>query len=188
MTKLIGEKVDFYDEDVAYRNSVSEALLAKIGKSIQWHNENTGDLIGDTKQSILTESQFCLLKGDDHTNTDYISRKWVLMSGQDITGSDLHTLTGITTLPNATSTKAFFRQGPAIGEYQSNQNLSHSHTFYKDNYRYKEFAPSLPIGLYGIQPIDSEVWGGSTTTTTTSGGDESRPNNYQMNFFIKINN
>ena len=108
MTKLIGEKIDFYDEDVAYRNSVSEALFAKICKAMQWHNENTGDLIGDVKQSMLTQAQFCLLKGDDHTNADYLSRKWVLMSGQDVTGSDYHTLTGNTHLPNATANKTFF--------------------------------------------------------------------------------
>lgn len=194
MAKIVAEKVDIYEEEVGYRSSVSEAVMVKVAKGIQYHNENSGDAIGKVEQCMLTEEQFCTLKGDSHTNTDYTTRKWVLMSGQDITGSDFANLTGITTLPNATSTSAFFRQGSSLGSYQDSQNKSHNHSI---THPYAqgigddgENTYTVIAGLGGAtggQTTTPGTWDTSRFSMSSEGGSESRPNNYQMNFFIKIN-
>ncbi len=166
-------------EEVGYRSAVSEATFNKMGASINAIIDDGIEPIGTIIQSILTESQFQSIKGN----------KWVRMSGQSIAGSDLNSLTGISNLPDMITNSAFVRQASVegnIGVFQADTIVSHSHT---TTVSVRDLSGSAPSG-------DTTICGASGATTNTiasnntgsTGGSETRPKNYQMNFFIKINN
>jgi hypothetical protein len=176
-------------EEVSYKSAVSEGTAKKLGSNINFILDQSSTYLGDIKISCLTESQFQAIRGD----------RWVLMSGQSIAGSDLATLTGITTLPNFTGLGAHLEQLTSIGsmfDFYPNQNLDHDHdngawsrilrvnTFY--NTVSNQFLNRNTIG-----DIDASAGEPELTTSrelVEEGGDRFRPNSYQVNFFIKINN
>ena len=148
---------------------------------------NRNARIGDVKESILTEIQFQAV----HDGT------WVLMDGRDITGSDLATLTGSTTLPDA---RGQFLRGKnngrldgnedpdgerAIGHWQEDKMQGHEHR--------------LTGSFTGVAAGGGSAWGTGGTTDThptlysdgTNGtprtGSETAPKNIAVNIFVKIN-
>lgn len=158
-------------EETSYKASVSQNTLQKMGGAINNLLDNAAAKLGDTQTSILTVAQFQAER--DAT--------WVLMSGQSIVGSDLNALTGITTLPDMVGNKAFMRQAATDGnitDFESDTIASHNHTV------------GLNSGTNNVSAgggISVKASGVGDTTGFTGGG-ETRPVNYQMNFFIKINN
>jgi hypothetical protein len=70
--------------------------------------ENNAWKIGDIKQSFLTEAQF----QDEHDST------WILCDGRNIEGTDLATVTGWTTVPDA---RGQFLRGKNNGRSDGNQ-------------------------------------------------------------------
>ena len=60
--------------------------------------------VGDVRTSLLTETQF------QNVN----STAWVLMSGQDVTGSQYHIMTGNSTLPDVTTEGKFLRSAGGL--------------------------------------------------------------------------
>lgn len=145
--------------------------LASIGQS----------MIGDVKYSIMDPTQF-----EDQHGPD-----WVLMMGQDISGSDLSIATGINTLPDARG--VFIRSmnlGRAeggdpdgnrrVGSSQSDELRSHQHKI--SDYKIITVQGRL-IGDY-----DGSSAGEYEEKTTRVGGPETRPKNIVLYTYIKINN
>jgi len=179
--------------EVSYRSAVSEATQTKIAATVNALIKVGNEPLGTIHQSILTVAQFQSER----------SVEWVRMEGQDITGSDLHTLTGLATLPDMVSSNSFLRQASSdesnLLTYQSSNNISHSHqqSACADNFG---DPPQYPLwrnvgggcNEAGLTLLGEDSWGTSgclaPITTVASGGSESRPVNYSINFFIKINN
>ena len=153
--------------------------------------------IGSIQQSILDLAQFQALNGAG----------WVLMDGSDISGSALATLTGTTTLPDATG--CFLRnaggEAAAVGVVQNDQmqrlygavsrsgvTATGAYTggdgvYARTNFQDRNRAPNyvtidqvLSRGLI-FDSSFSTVEGGART------GSETRPINISVNYFIKIN-
>lgn len=164
-----------------------------------------GSSLGEVKQSVLTEAQFQEIHGPE----------WVLMDGRDITGSDLHTLTGSSTLPDA---RGQFLRGKNNGRSDGNENPdgdlalgaiqldktrsprntafsaasagAHTHTQQIDA------STGTNTNLLGEStrastPADYTISNISTAgahTHSVSGGDnETTPKNITVNVFVKIN-
>ena len=186
MADLPSSKSKIQIEETRYKSTVSETTFQKVGGAINHILDNSVNQVGDVVQSILSEAQFQSLRGNN----------WVLMSGQDITGSDLNAATGIVNLPDATGNSAFFRQGASLGTLQSDQNRAHSHTVFYANTPDNDPGAGTDIksdsqltqtsGSYAQAPV-TVPWS-SSYSMSSDGGAEARPINYQMNFFIKINN
>ncbi len=145
--------------------------------------QDTGHLVGDIQQSMLTEAQI---------QTEY-GTGWVLMDGRDVTGSSYATITGNTTLPDA---RGQFLRGKSHGRSDGQENPD----------------GDVVLGLAQTDAFDAHThsvattWGGSNSGTGTSaqntsgsasgpvgrnvseaGGNETRPKNITINFFVKIN-
>lgn len=144
---------------------------------------STGSTVGDIVQSLLTESQYQSINGAG----------WVLMNGRNIAGSDLATLTGNTTLPDA---RGQFLRSKNNGRADGNENPdgeivlgiqttdkfgSHSHTVGRG-------TELLVFSYSGGQYEYSTRGGGSTKWTGAQGSNETCPKNITVNYFIKINN
>lgn len=175
-------------EEVSFKSSVSEGTAKKIGSDINFLLDNETTDLGDIRPSALSESQFQAIRGD----------KWVLLKGQDITGSDYAVLTGITTLPDITGLGGHMEQlqsGNSMFQFFPNQNLDHDH----DNGAWNRIlrVNTQYIPLFGfftnvntINDIDASAGEPELTTSAEmlpNGGDRFRPNSAQINFFIKIN-
>ena len=139
--------------------------------------------VGEVKQSILTEAQFQSLYGDT----------WVLMDGRDITGSDLATVTGNTTLPDA---RGIFLRGKNNGRSDGNENPAGElaeGTYEADEFGSHFHRVSRENDVPGLQYHTARAFrgaystSGSGSTTDTVGGNETRPKNITVNTFVKIN-
>lgn len=195
MTDITSNLEKIQVEETDFNSPVSENLLTKIGGSINAIVDDGIEPLGTVIQSILTTTQFQTIKGT----------KWVLMNGQSISGSDLETLTGISTLPNLVGNKAFSRQSDTDG------NIT---TFEQDAINFQDFTFLTDI-VNGPGPGSDTydfITKGSVSRTATglpgyTGPNESsstayqffksntgrpenetRPTNFYFNFFIKINN
>lgn len=196
MTDITSAPSKIQEEEVAYKAAVSEATFTKIGAAINYIQDNASDYIGQLECTMLTEAQFATIKGYDYTETDLTVKKWVIVDGQDITGSDYETLTGISTLASAKTNGAFPRQSDSdanINGYQSNQNLSHTH------------IQQHEITGGGVQAVIRDDIPGTTysgyrgfvgtagdtsndlVSTQGSGGSEARPNTWKINYFLRLN-
>ena len=185
-------------------NKVAVALTGGAGA--------VGDLlmVGDIKQSVLTEPQFkSLLDATEQL-------KWVLADGRDVTGSKYAQLTSKNTVPDLRG--AFLRMagqnagntawnGGTLNAWQEDSTArpktafttdssgNHSHSFQRNagvfsgDTRYGDatFSPINAAG--GGSAVNSGINGaGNHAHTVTGGGDiETRPKNYGINFFIKVN-
>lgn len=152
-------------------------------------NESTAH-IGEIKTSILTQTQFQGLYGSC----------WVQMTGQDISGSDLASLTGITSLPNAQG--RFLRttggNAPALGQTQEDDIKSHNHDISYVRMNFSTGIDGTGNG-FGVIPWGSNsgtiIWNPTNRYVGADnqgaihdeGGSESRPKNLGVNRFIKIN-
>lgn len=180
------DKIQF--EETQYKSSVSEGTYTKIGGALNNSLNNTLFRVGDIKQSALTEEIYQSIRGDT----------WVLMKGQDITGSDLATLTGITVLPNMVSVGAHLEQlesGNSVFDFFPNQNKDHNHSdgawsrLLRVNTFYSVISSEF-LNRNTIGDIDSSAGEPELTTSREllpNGSDRFRPNSYQINHFIKIN-
>jgi len=103
-----GIKIYYSLQDDNQGNAISES-----GFWAEWRLGETWQ-VGDVKQSILPADAFILLNGDD----------WVPMDGTDVTGSMYETLTGNSTVPDATG--AFIRcvGGAALGAGETQQDAT----------------------------------------------------------------
>ena len=185
-------------------NKVAVALTGGAGA--------VGDLlmVGDIKQSVLTEPQFkSLLDATEQL-------KWVLADGRDVTGSKYAQLTSKNTVPDLRG--AFLRMagqnagntswnGGTLNAWQEDSTArpktafttdssgNHSHSFQRNagvfsgDTRYGDatFSPINAAG--GGSAVNNGINGaGNHAHTVTGGGDiETRPKNYGINFFIKVN-
>jgi hypothetical protein len=140
--------------------------------------------IGDIKHSFLDETQF----QSEHDDT------WVLCDGSDITGSDLHAVTGWTSTPDVRG--RFLRakdhtagNNPdgdlALGTYQADQFGQHSHdnTIRGGNGIDNDIENNGQVhGRSGFAGNKSGV-----VNIVAAGGNETRPKNVTCNMYIKIN-
>ena len=179
MTDLISSRQKIQVEETKYKATVSETTQQKIGGSINHILDNSVNGIGDVVQSVLSESSFQTRRGNN----------WVLMAGQSIAGSDLSLEEGINTLPDAVSNGAFFRQGASLLTYQGDTFGSHSHVQQIEGAGDQVDSTSGTGGVSGDFIIsDGSANNKTRVSTAAAGSSETRPKNYQMNFFIKINN
>ena len=135
--------------------------------------------IGDVRHSMLTLAQFQQENGST----------WVLCDGSDITGSQLATLTGNATLPDArgqflrgkNNGRSDGQENPdgdvAIGAAQLDELKSHTHAmrFYDSG------TGGGPSGVKNDGPFADHGY------MSSAGGNETRPKNITVNIFIKIN-
>ena len=159
-------------------------------------------MVGDIKQSTLTEPQFKNLLGAIE------EKNWALADGRDVSTSAWAALTSRTVLPDLRG--AFLRMagnntnpgwaGGTLNSYQedttkrpntpftTNDPGDHVHTMHQ----YGSGVDGSRVGgdrsdnaIYPTHPTDAA---GSHTHSITGGGDtETRPKNYSVNFYIKIN-
>jgi hypothetical protein len=175
-------------EETEYRSSISEGTAKKLGEAVNYILDGGFNLLGVIQASCLTESQFQAIRGDS----------WVLMRGQSIAGSDFATLTGIMSLPDFIGVGAHLEQlesGNSVFDFFPNQNLDHDH----DNGGFNRllrtvtvYEPAIEqfININTIDSIDASPNEPELTTSAeilAEGGDRFRPNSYQINYFIKIN-
>ena len=188
------QKID--TEEVKTGAAISEATQTKMGATINGIIDNRFSAVGDIVPSILTVAQFQALRGNN----------WVLMSGQNIAGSDLALVSGVTTLPNATTTRSFFRQtndDVNLLGFETSQNLAHRHVLF-NNIPVTITSPTIinsptdyataKLDRSSFNDQDYQISRGpdpqpepNAGRTSSEGGLEARPVNYQVNFFIKIN-
>lgn len=185
MTDVSPVKNVIQSEEIASRKAVAESLLTRLAETNNYMALNAIEVLGEVKSCYLTEAQFAAQKGYDYT-LGFESRKWAIMSGQSISGSEYTTLTGVATLPDMTTTGRFLgqkRAGDSLGQVETNQNLSHNHsvTLTKSG-----SVPEAPTFRY--EASAGYTAGSTTHTSTSSGGDQAKPETLRLNFFIKINN
>ena len=132
--------------------------------------------LGETTQSLLTETQF---------QTEIGNSNIVLMDGRLITGSDLAILTGLSNLPDARGIFMRMKDHGAgidsggersIGAYQVDQIQSHSHTYgtYNNSARWDNVN-------------DNNRFVRNTSNNFGYSGSEGRPKNIAVNTLIQIN-
>lgn len=171
-----------HNEEVGAGKAVSKALVAKIAKLVTYVKKNSTDVIGKIEFSALTEEQFAEEKGYDLLDSQgqplpMTEIKWVLMKGQNISGSDYSIKTGKAQLANMVSKSAFIRQATSegnIGIYQDHQ-LGEV-TVPADGQFSGTTSP-----YFQSSNVDYPV------NRTINSGKDTRPRNYQFNIFIKIN-
>lgn len=162
-------------EEVSYKKAVSEAVMSKMAGSVNGLQQLGSEPVGTVVQSILTVAQF---------NSIRPASAWVRMEGQSIVGSDLETVSGLSTLPDMVTDKRFLRQADADGSImtiEADENRAHTHGF--SGWQSMEFGSTV-TGAPWVTNVDAVRNDG----VTYSSGSESRPKNMYVNFFIKINN
>jgi hypothetical protein len=182
---------------------------AKGDKGDKGDSNVTDAMIGDVKESVLTEPQFkSLLSTADQL-------KWVLADGRDVTGSRYATVTGSNKVPDLRG--AFLRMagqnnanagwnGGNLNSFQEDSTArpktAFTATTSNDGTHYHSFSLARYFGA-AAHDVNNYNPGGSrdgTTETTanagahthnvtiTGGGDtETRPKAYSVNYFIKVN-
>ena len=130
-----------------------------------------GFQIGDCKISILGDAAFNQL----HTGS------WAKMSGQSIAGTELESIGGFSTMPDATTNGAFLRQvggnSGALRAFQADQLASHRHTV--------GGADHTSSGTQGFDRPNN-VSPVRYVNTSYTGGNETRPDNISVNFYCRI--
>lgn len=191
MTDVTSAKKKIQVEEVDYRSAVSESTFTKMAGSVNWIIDNSTFALGTIVASMLTLAQF----------QSELNSTWVLMNGDSVVGSDYETLTGNSNVPDMFTDERFLRQATndgALGATQVSANLSHTH-LQNEGANISTFG-TVPMkyqsGGSGSQTYTEPGFGSSTpgsdrvlqtVPTNSSGGSESRPNNMQVNHFIKIN-
>ena len=172
MTAIAQAKSTIQVEETRSGAAPSEAVLQKIGGSINWLNANAGTQLGDIIPSGLTQTQFQSLRGNN----------WVLMNGQSITGSDFAVLTGITTLPNMPDGFSLIESGNVSMLGTSTGDVkAHTHTI---NLHEPGTLGATSRIVYNLGAAEVN----STQDTLSTGGTNNLPAGVKVNHFIKINN
>lgn len=156
--------------------------------------------IGAVIHSTLSEVQFAA----ENLGT------WALMDGRSCAGSAYATLTGSSTVPDATTGGTFLRQaksGRAIGSFEDEDFKSHTHVQNAHTHIQDAHSHVTPRGWetnsggtsasYTSSSSTANAWSNSTNTAVATnqnatatnqntGGTETRPKNLAVNMFIKI--
>ncbi len=199
MTVLSSGRSIMEIEETDFRSVISDPLMKKIGSNINAliDAKDENYLIGMTFWAYLTETQVQAA----------IDSTWVEMKGQSIAGSDLDTLTGISTLPDCRG--QFIRplddgagtdpDSPrSVASLQAGGFRSHAHSMVGDDisndlpgvpspaapYLGKKWATGVTIKANTIAPPSGNTGNGSSSPSAA----ESRPDNIALGFFIKVNN
>lgn len=167
-----------------------------------------GAIVGEIKQSILTEQQFTTAVGAIE------APKWRLCDGRSCAGTSFATIAGLNTVPDLRG--AFLRgagqnanaswTGPALRAYQEDStkrpttaftggtgnagNHSHSYTYQWPSQKAPHGGSARVAWEGSLDHTETTTTNGDHTHTVTinGGGDaETRPKNYGVNFFIKVN-
>ena len=158
--------------------------------------QDTGHLVGDIQQSMLTEAQI---------QTEY-GTGWVLMDGRDVTGSSYATITGNTTLPDArgqflrgkNNGRVDGQENPdgdsTLGLQQTDKAQGHTHAMAF------AYGGTIPAGSWGVIQNSSAKSSAAANTSIMDvdlfddgvndaprTGKETAPKNITINIFIKIN-
>ena len=166
------------------------SLSEKSGSSVNTIGSTTNYAIGEVKQGFISEALFQSQMGSE----------WVLADGRDVTGSQYHTITGITTIPD---TRGQFLRGKNNGRSDGKQNPDGDVVLgTQQDDTFKEHSHSVVYNSGGTVFQDGtkvfsnggNTWanptGLSSSTTNmidNTGGNETRPKNVTINYFIKIN-
>lgn len=164
--------------------------------------------VGTIVHSLLSEAEF------NQDMTDEYKGQWVLADGRDITGSRLAAITGSTTVVDLRG--AFLRMagqntdpawtGPTLRSYQQDATRMPHIPFTAangGNHQHQAALRQLTSGWSGDSPMKFFTNGADPQGTddgpantsisgdhshTINGGDlETRPKNYGINYFVKIN-
>jgi hypothetical protein len=156
-------------------------------------------IVGDIKHSLLTEAQFLVSLGVVEAG------KWRLCNGQTCVGTNYAAITGATNVPDLVG--RFLRMtGGAAAALNTSQadstkrpntvftgstNTTGNHTHNSDGpAQYTPYGGNARVAWEGISQnrATSAAGNHSHTITIDGGGDaETRPKNYGVNFFIKVN-
>jgi len=185
MGLLTPQRREIYEEETSYKASISETFVQKMGATLNWVLANSSTQLGDIIHSGLTEAQFQALRGNN----------WVLMNGQSIVGSDFAILTGITTLPDATTGGAFIgQQTGTLLDYEDSENKSHSHIMFKSTSSRADLTTSTQtvannaLGTYDYFMVaDATSREPDLGRSGLTGETAAQPNTVRANIFIKIN-
>lgn len=175
-----------YDSEMVNDSFVRKEYLDNELASIV-ASSGIGGIIGEIKQSILTEGQMNVITSD-----------WVLADGRSVVGSSYSTLTGNNTIPDL---RGQFLRGldpsgtvdpdggsRTLGETQLDSYKSHKHgsgTF--NNYATVNGSFSSTQGTIGLHAGTQSSTNQVATTDADAGDVETRPKNVSVNYFIKIN-
>lgn len=186
MTKATGITELIQSEALVNNKEFSDQLM-KMAKGLNNLGTISSWKLGDIRQSVMTEEYFQAKKGNN----------WVVLRGQDITGSDLHAQEGFTVLPSTTGIRSTFgqaRTGEGMLFQTSPKNKAHSHAMMNTGAR--SFNLQAKTGLF-FAHTNSEgraymrsnnnlnLW---TYISQYVGEWKAQPHALIVNFFIKINN
>lgn len=185
MADIAGAVNKMNDIEIAQDAPITEALFLKIGANI---NELVNALVpvGSIIHSALTEFEFNSEVGS--------SSVWIIADGRDVTGSKYASRTGRTTVPDLRGTflrgknnsRSDGKQDPdgerALLAYQADQAGPHTHTI-GSAFGQADFG----TGFNGDMFSSNSGAGGGTYTVNSNGTSETRPRNYAVNIFIRIN-
>jgi len=166
-TRPVNVTVRYY---IRYRSSVTTAALPKVYAGI----------VGDVRQSMLTEAQF----------QTYAGEGWVLMDGRSVAGSAYAALTGNNNIPDARGRALRMKDNGAgvnpvdlaLGANQGDAFQSHTHNY---DARLGSVQGDLVAGsLWLSRFVTTQATTGPISGTSDS---ETRMKNTTVNFFVKIN-
>lgn len=198
MSDLATSTQKIQEQSVQYRAPVSESLMANIGGAVNFCLTKLLP-IGTVLPSTLTSAQFASENG---------TSSWLLCDGGSCAGSAYASLTGKTFVPDFRG--AFLRgknNGRTDGRenpdgevslatggsslansqatgYSGDQFKSHTHT-YSDQYYPATGGSGSARGLDTGERYDGNTF--RTPTSDPTGDNETRPKNYTVNYFIKVN-
>ncbi len=180
--------------------------MFKLASSLQWALQNVSDIVGKFEFMGLTEAQFAAAKGYSLVDESFQPipehlKKWILVKGQDITGSDYAEQTGITVLtPDLVTNSGHLGQAPnesSILNYETSQNKDHSHPLIKflgqnngvnGQTAFNVFNNNTSTEDKGNRGFNfAEIPYGNNEYMKRDGGDQSHPNRALVNIFFKIN-
>lgn len=194
MTQITASSQLIQQEETDYRSAVSEALMQKIGGSINYLIQKAQP-IGTIVASMLTEAQFQAKAGTE----------WVLCDGGSSAGSDYETLTSNSTVPDFRG--EFLRgldngrgvdSGRTMGSTQSASTHNHQwsnatgsttvQTFDSSGNATNYTGQNFSVSTGGLK-LDDDLTAGSDTmgSAYTSNDSGQYPRNVAVNYFIKIN-
>ncbi len=192
MTKFKGESKVLDSDDAKYFAANSEFLIKKYAAFYNNLIDSLSSPVGTLKKSVLSEADYQFNYGAD----------WVLMNGQDVTGSQYEQLTGESSVPDMT------------GEYQHVSQVDNEVNILQESPYGVEAHRHLLVGediggtdtnessgpaainktLFGeITNFSEDRYGGvnspepSLGTTQPQSQQPSIPNTVKANYFVRIN-
>lgn len=150
--------------DILYTDNID--TTTPIGCGV---NHTNFEPLGTIKMSFLSVAQFRAIAGTE----------WVIMDGNSIASSDLHTLTGMTTTPLPPDGSAMVQtdDDANLGDLTTGENKAHTHGV--------PASLNATAGSAGFAQKNSNT---STIYTASNGGANNLAAGVKVNYFVKINN